>query len=100
MFLRPPFYLDSERTGRPGSGEKEIGFERDTAREKPFGSFRLGSSISGEREAKCREVEESYCILTHFDSFWIISGSQNRLVSIDFDALLSVFGSFLDRETD
>ena len=29
VFLRPPCYGDSERTGRPGSGEKEIGFERE-----------------------------------------------------------------------
>ena len=27
VFLRPSCYGDSERTGRPGSGEKEIGFE-------------------------------------------------------------------------
>ena len=27
VFLRPPCYGDSERTGWPGSGEKEIGFE-------------------------------------------------------------------------
>ena len=27
VFLRPSCYGDSERTGRPGSGEKEIGFD-------------------------------------------------------------------------
>ena len=29
VFLRPPCYGDPETTGRPGSGEKEIGFERE-----------------------------------------------------------------------
>ena len=27
VFLRQPCYGDSERTGGPGSGEKEIGFD-------------------------------------------------------------------------
>ena len=29
VFLRPSCYGDSERTGRPGTREKEIGFERE-----------------------------------------------------------------------
>ena len=46
VFLRPSEHGGKDRTGRPGSREKEIGFERerererDTASEKPFGSFR------------------------------------------------------------
>ena len=34
VFLRPPFYGDSERTGGPGTREKEIGFERERERER------------------------------------------------------------------
>ena len=33
VFLRPPCYGDSERTGRPGTREKEIGFERERERD-------------------------------------------------------------------
>ena len=28
VFLRPPYHGGKDRTGRPGSGAKEIGFER------------------------------------------------------------------------
>ena len=34
VFLRPSCYGDSERTGRPGTREKEIGFERERERER------------------------------------------------------------------
>ena len=44
VFLGPPYHGGKDRTGRPGSRVKEIGFERererDTACEKPSGSFR------------------------------------------------------------
>ena len=37
--LRPSCYGDSERTGRSGSGEKEIGFEREREREREIPDF-------------------------------------------------------------
>ncbi len=40
VFLRPSCYGDSERTGRPGTREKEIGFERDT-----FGPWEHGGEL-------------------------------------------------------
>ena len=52
VFLRPPCYGDSERTGRPGSGEKEIGFEipdfpKTRAHALRFGSMNPISSLLG-----------------------------------------------------
>ena len=35
VFLRPAYYGGIQRTGRPGSREKEIGFEREREREIP-----------------------------------------------------------------
>ena len=36
VFLRPPYYGGIQRTGRPGSREKEIGFERERERYQSF----------------------------------------------------------------
>ena len=52
VFLRPSCYGDSERTGRPGSGEKEIGFEipdfpKTRAHALRFGSMNPISSLLG-----------------------------------------------------
>ena len=42
-------------------------------------------------------VDESDSV---FDRFWIIFGSENRIVSLDFDSFLIVFGSVLERKTE
>ena len=34
VFLRPPYYGGIQRTGRPGTREKEIGFEREREKER------------------------------------------------------------------
>ena len=34
VFLRPPYHGGKDRTGRPGSRVKEIGFERERERER------------------------------------------------------------------
>ena len=64
MFLRPPYYGGIQRTGRPGSREKEIGFERDREipyEKTPSGVFQIGDlylleSRRGERRMDGREV--------------------------------------------
>ena len=63
VFLRPACYGGIQRTGRPGSREKEIGFEREREREREreipdfpktrahalrFGSMNPISSLLGE----------------------------------------------------
>ena len=65
VFLRPAYYGGIQRTGRPGSREKEIGFEipefpKPLAPALRFGSMNpisriLGRSSAGERhrDAKC-----------------------------------------------
>ena len=51
VFLRPAYYGGIQRTGRPGTREKEIGFERDPSfqnRDAPalrFGSINLISRL-------------------------------------------------------
>ena len=42
VFLRPPYYGGIQRTRRPGTREKEIGFEREREREIP--SFQNGDA--------------------------------------------------------
>ena len=49
VFLRPAYYGGIQRTGRPGTREKEIGF--DTAREKPLGVFQIGELYLVENSA-------------------------------------------------
>ena len=39
VFLRPAYYGGIQRTGRPGSREKEIGFEREREREREIPDF-------------------------------------------------------------
>ena len=34
VFLRPAYYRGKQRTGRPGTREKEIGFEKERKRER------------------------------------------------------------------
>ena len=36
VFLRPPYHGGKDRTGRPGSRVKEIGFERERERERYY----------------------------------------------------------------
>ncbi len=52
MFFRPPHHGGKDRTGRPGSGEKEIGFEipdfpKTRAHALRFGSMNPISSLLG-----------------------------------------------------
>ena len=66
VFLRPAYYGGIQRTGRPGSREKEIGFEipefpKPLAPALRFGSMNpisriWGRSSTGERhrDAKCK----------------------------------------------
>ena len=64
VFLRPPYYGGIRRTGRPGTREKEIGFEssREIPHEKnPLGVFQIGElylveNRRGERRMDGREV--------------------------------------------
>ena len=39
VFLRPACYGGIQRTGRPGTREKEIGFEREREREREIPDF-------------------------------------------------------------
>ena len=82
VFLRPAQHGGKDRTGRPGSREKEIEFERYPSFQKRdaqalrFGSMNSISKVLGGDLGR---------ILEHL---WMLCGGVSRIVSIDLGTIL------------